>query len=140
MNDPPYKLPDWVRRESALECRACAVVCERVVFPAHCLRTSCRYVYAVEEHGSTYFGCVQQVFTAELDVSVFNGGGRVDPYGPLRTRCAPRRECRTGIEQAYGFLYTWNGCVNPIFLRDPDSFAPEAVRRLVDGTDADARP
>jgi hypothetical protein len=122
---------------SAVECRACPVVCERVVFPGHCLRSSCRYVYAVEEHGSTFFGCVQQIFAAELDISLFRKGGRVDPYGPLRARCSPRRECRAGVEQAYAFRYSWNDCLNPVFLRDPESFAPEAVRRIVDGSDAE---
>jgi hypothetical protein len=137
MTDPPYRIPDWVRRADALECRACPVVCERVVYPSHCLRTSCRYAYAVDEHETRFFGCVQHVFAAELDISAFNGGGRADPYGPLRARCEPRRECRAGVEQAYGFLYSWNECVNPVFLRDPESFAPEAVRRLVDGADVD---
>ncbi|MHB1343357.1 MAG: hypothetical protein ACYCX3_03245 [Thermoleophilia bacterium] len=135
MGTPAYETPEWLRRVGELECRACGVICERVVLPGHCLRSSCRYVYAVRENGVTYFGCVEQIFVAELDVSPFEKASRVDLYGALRARRRPRPECRSHVEQAYGFKYSWNSCVNPVFLRDPATFAPEAVRRLVHGDD-----
>lgn len=118
-----------------MECRGCEVVCERVVYPGHCLKSGCRYVYAVEEYGATFFGCVQQVFRAELDVAPFQTSKRVGLYGALRAHNPPRSECRARVEQAYAFRYSWNGCVNPVFLQDPAAFTPEAVRRLVSGTD-----
>lgn len=135
MGSPAYETPEWLRRIGDLECRACGVVCERVVFPGHCLRSSCRYVYAIREHDTTYFGCVAQIFSAELDVTPFERNPRVDFYGVLRARRPPRSECRTRVEQAYAFKYSWNSCLNPVFLRDPKTFAPDAVRRLVNGVD-----
>lgn len=133
MGSPAYETPEWLHRIGALECRSCAVVCERVVFPGHCLRSACRYVYAVREHGTTYFGCVEQIFAAELDLAPFERSPRTDLYGALRARRPPRAECRTHVEQAYAFKYSWNRCLNPVFLRDPAAFAPDAVRRLVNG-------
>lgn len=135
MGRPAFETPEWLHRLGALECRSCGVVCERVVYPGHCLKSGCRYVYAVRERDTTYFGCVEQVFAAELDVAPFESQARVDLYGALRARRPPRAECRTHVEQAYAFKYSWNTCVNPVFLRDPASFEPDAVRRLVNGPD-----
>ena len=50
------------------ECRRCEVHCEKVVYPASCLQRSCPFVYAYEEHGHTFMGCLQRVFEAEIDV------------------------------------------------------------------------
>ncbi|MHB9148737.1 MAG: hypothetical protein ACYC33_01425 [Thermoleophilia bacterium] len=133
-------MPDWVERASALECRGCEVVCERVVFPGHCLKSACKYVYAVQDYGSTFFGCIHRVFAAELDVAPFQESNRVGLYGALRAHSTPRRECRAGVEKGYAFRYSWNGCVNPVFLRDPAAFTPEAVRRLVNGPDGGSGP
>lgn len=120
-------------KENRVECRACGVVCERVVRPAQCLRSGCRYVYAYEDGSTTYFGCVEKIFGAELDIAPFHSNPARDVYGALKIRRDPLPECRAQVEQAYGFRYTWQGCHNPIFLQPPTSWAPEAVRRLVEG-------
>src|SRR2546423_6285778 len=56
--------------QDEVECRGCAVHCEKVVLPAACLERSCPFVYAYEEHGHTYMGCLQKVFEAEIDVEM----------------------------------------------------------------------
>src|ERR1044072_3063326 len=62
--------------QDEVECRGCAVHCEKVVYPAACLERSCPFVYAYEEHGHTYMGCLQKVFEAEIDVEMLAAGGR----------------------------------------------------------------
>jgi hypothetical protein len=54
-----------------LECRECDVICQRVVYPWHCLRSNCEYVYSYEDGDTMYFGCLGKVFSAEFDMAVF---------------------------------------------------------------------
>ncbi len=54
-----------------LECRECNVICERVVYPWHCLKSNCENVYAYEDGETMYFGCLWKVFAAEFDMAVF---------------------------------------------------------------------
>jgi hypothetical protein len=128
------------QRRNRLECRACGVICERVVYPVHCLRGRCRYVYAFEEEGSTFFGCVVKVFSAELDLAPHRAAPRSDPYGALRVVHAPRENCHVRVERAYQFLFERDGCRNPAFAWEAAEFSAEAVRLIVDGRDEDAPP
>ncbi len=130
-----YDTPEWLRRLEAVECRGCSVICERVVAPGHCLKSGCRYIYAINDHDATFFGCIQNVYSAELDLAPYRTTPRADLYGVLRARRAPLPECRTSVEKAYTVDYTWRGCVNPQFLQSPHELTAEAVRRIVDGPD-----
>ena len=58
-------------KATPVECRRCGVICERIVYPVHCLRSHCRYVYAFEDGESTYFGCIERVFGVEIDLAAF---------------------------------------------------------------------
>jgi hypothetical protein len=60
------------RHRLRLECRECEVVCERVVYPWHCLKSQCEGIYAYEDGDTTYFGCLYKVFAAEFDLAVFS--------------------------------------------------------------------
>jgi hypothetical protein len=133
--DPPdHRPPDeQPPQRSRIECRDCAVICERVVYPSYCLRAACRYVYAFVQDGSTFFGCLQKVFVAELDVAPFVNSPGADHYGALRTRREPLPECRAQIEQAYKSSYVRRDCCNPTFRHHIREFSPEAVRVLVEG-------
>ncbi len=62
------------RHRMRLECRECDVICERVVYPWHCLKSNCEYVYAYEDDDTVYFGCLGKVFAAEFDLAVFSEG------------------------------------------------------------------
>jgi hypothetical protein len=57
-----------------LECRECDVICERVVYPWHCLKSNCEYVYAYEDSETMYFGCLCKVYSAEFDLAFFSDG------------------------------------------------------------------
>jgi len=119
-----------------LECRACGVICERVVYPVHCLRKGCRYVYAFEdEGGSAFFGCVVKVFSSELDLAPYRASPRSDPYGALRVLRPLHDHCHVRVERAYEFLYERDGCRNPTFGWQAVEFSVEAVRLIVEGVD-----
>lgn len=111
------RLADW------LECRACGVICERVVYPWHCLKQRRTCVYAYREGAKLYFGCVHKVFLPELEVDAVEPsdsptGSRSDPYGPLRVLNSPRAECPVAVERAYPAGEGLSGCVNPLFVRE----------------------
>jgi hypothetical protein len=115
-----------------LECRECQVICEQVVSPWRCLRANNTCVYAFKDGDSVYFGCLHKVFSPELDLGAFGdcggfGGGRTDPYGPIRVVRAPRPQCPVSVERAYVAGSAQEQCVNPGFLRE--------VFRVVRGRD-----
>lgn len=120
-------------RRGRLECRNCPVICERVVYPVHCLRSKCPCVYAFEEDGSLFFGCVEKVFLAELDLAPYHASPERDVYGALKTFREPQRQCRSRVDKAYEFLYSRRACSNPTFAHHSHEFSPEAVRLLVLG-------
>ncbi len=128
-----YDKADGGRKVAQIECHRCPVICERVVYPTHCLKSDCRYVYAFTDESSTYFGCMAKVFTVELDLAAFDPGSTRDPYGALKAQRPPRDECKVQVEQAYGPKYSWQECRNPIFQHHPDEYSPDAIRRLVNG-------
>ena len=63
---PTEVLP--LRPQDEVECRRCAVHCDKVVYPAMCIQRSCPFVYAYEEFGRTYIGCMQKIFDVEIDL------------------------------------------------------------------------
>jgi hypothetical protein len=108
-------------RRPPLECRECGLICERLVSPWRCLRSRCVYVYSYEDGDTTYFGCLEKVFSPELDLAAFlDDTGEVrgwpDPYGTIRATRAPRRHCPVVIERAYGEGVP-EGCRNPGFYK-----------------------
>lgn len=123
----------------SVECRACAVVCEKVVYPSHCLRTSCRSVYAFREGDVTFFGCLHKVFRAEIDLAPHLARPRADVYGAWKVRGEPLPHCRVEVVAAYPVQYSFRGCANPLFRQEPADYSPEAVRRIVDGLDRPQR-
>jgi hypothetical protein len=133
MTMPSYDSRELERNNGATECHRCGVVCERVVYPAHCLQTGCRFVYAFDEREHRYFGCLRKIFSVEIDLAPFEHSPRRDVYGAIKAQRRPAPECLQRIEQAYKFRYNWSACANPTFLHHPDDYAPEAIRLLVDG-------
>lgn len=121
------------RHRLRLECRECEVICERVVLPFHCLRSSCRYVYVFQDEETSYFGCLHKIFGPELDMKAFTDalrreGRAIDPYGTLRAMRTPRPECRTAVEQAYTLSAGATSCCNPTFFHHPWGQEEESMR------------
>ena len=77
-----------LRPQDETDCRRCAVHCEKVVYPGACIERSCPFVYAYEEWGRTYIGCMQKVYDVEIDLVVL-----AEAQGRARTRgcVGPRR-------------------------------------------------
>ena len=59
-----------LRPQDEVECRRCHVRCDKVVYPAACLERGCPFVYAYEDHGHTFMGCMQKVYTVEIDIDL----------------------------------------------------------------------
>ncbi len=154
------------RGRQRLECRECEVICERVVYPWHCLRSGCDCVYSYEDQDTMYFGCLHKVFAPELDLAAFSedrGSAAVegpalgmtrkhvlsartsrrgrtksmDPYGPIRVVRTPRHQCLVRVEQAYDPVSSHN-CSNPTFFHHPSAAAEDAMRLSAKGAEGTA--
>ena len=103
-HNPPYgatsrriaqALP--LRPQDEVECRRCGVHCDKVVYPAACIDRACPFVYAYEEFGHTYIGCMQKVYEVEIDVDLLReaearrGGLRRRPLDAAAAADVPRR-------------------------------------------------
>jgi hypothetical protein len=120
-----------VRRAEANECRRCARYCDRVIAPANCVAAECPNLYAYDDPLTErrYMGCLQGVFTAEIDVAMFVEAERSKAgFGTVRLAREPLARCTFSVEQAVerqgGDAFR---CVNPRFFDWPDT-AGDAIR------------
>jgi hypothetical protein len=106
-----------LRPQDEVECRRCSVHCDKVVYPASCLARSCPFVYAYEEFGHTYIGCMQKVYEVEIDLELLRAAERRrrDGFGAVRATRSPLPMCRAEIESCYAGRCDDLGCVNPEF-------------------------
>jgi hypothetical protein len=103
------------------ECRRCAVHCEKVVYPAACLQRSCPFVYAYEEHGHTYMGCLHNVYEAEIDVEMLTAAERTrEGFGAVRALRGPLPMCDAAVQSTFSQRESELGCVNPEFGELPE--------------------
>ena len=109
-----------LRPQEELSCRRCEVHCDKVVYPSACLARSCPFVYAYEEFGHTYMGCMQKVFEVEIDLDLLQAAERRrDGFGAIRATRSPLPMCRTEVESCYDQRGDALGCVNPEFFELP---------------------
>ena len=74
------------RPQDELECRRCGVHCDKVVYPAACVEKACPFLYAFEEFGHRYIGCMQKVFDVEIDVDLLVAAERTRMgFGAVKT-------------------------------------------------------
>src|SRR6266513_4145862 len=66
----PQELP--LHPQDEVECRRCEVHCDKVVYPSACAERACPFLYAFEEFGHTYIGCMQRVYDVEIDVEMLH--------------------------------------------------------------------
>lgn len=124
------------RREAVSSCRRCPVACERVVYPAGCIAASCSRLYAYEEAGRTYIGCLARVYEVEIDLDAFRRLERTKGgFGALRAMREPLPVCRTEIERTFEHR-DHGACVNPDFLLSAPH-RPYTVTALADGRGED---
>ena len=113
-----------LRPQDEVECDRCAVHCdvhcEKVVYPSACLARTCPFVYAYEEHGHTFMGCMQKVFEAEIDVDMLHAADRRrDGFGAVRAVRRPLPMCRSEVDPCFEHRAGELGCVNPEFNELP---------------------
>ncbi|HXH97335.1 MAG TPA: hypothetical protein VNH40_09015 [Gaiellaceae bacterium] len=109
-----------LRPQDDVECRRCGVHCDKVVYPSACLERSCPFVYAYEEHGHTFMGCMQKVFEAEIDLDMLLAAGRRrEGFGAVRALRAPLPMCRSDVEPCFARRLPGLGCTNPEFNELP---------------------
>jgi hypothetical protein len=96
------------------------VHCEKVVYPAACLRIACPFVYAYEAWGHTYVGCMQKIFDVEIDLHLLEEAetGR-GGFGAVRARRAPLPMCEVEVVGTYPHREDDLGCRNPEFHELP---------------------
>ena len=104
-----------------MECRRCEVHCDKVVYPSACVERACPFLYAYEEFGHTYIGCMQRVYAVEIDLEMLREAeARREGFGAMRTTRAPLPMCRVEVEECYGAERSGElGCVNPEFHELP---------------------
>jgi hypothetical protein len=123
MSDVSQRLEELalpLRPQDAVDCRGCEVHCDKVVYPSACLDRSCPFVYAYEEHGRTFVGCMQKVYETEIDLDMLQMAERQrDGFGAVRAIRVPLPMCRSEIEPCYEHRGGELGCVNPEFKELP---------------------
>jgi len=109
-----------LRPQDEVVCRLCEVHCDKVVYPSACLSRSCPFVYAYEEHGHTFMGCMQKIFETEIDVEMVTAAERRrGGFGAVRALRRPLPMCRSEVDPCFEHRSGELGCVNPEFKELP---------------------
>ena len=109
-----------LRPQDEVECRRCGVHCDKVVYPGACVERACPFLYAYEDHGHTYVGCMQKVYAVEIDLDLLRTAeARGDGFGAVRAMRRPLPMCRVEVESCYESRTGELGCVNPEFSELP---------------------
>jgi hypothetical protein len=88
--------------EEMLECHECSALCEKVVYPASCLSINCRFLYAFEENGQTFFGCIEKVFPHEIELELFEDIERgKGGFGVVKVARQPYSQCSVAVQSCY---------------------------------------
>lgn len=109
-----------LRPQDELECRRCEVHCDKVVYPAACVAKACPFLYAIEEFGHRYIGCMQKVYDVEIDTDLLAAAERSrSGFGAVKTMRKPLPMCTTRVDPCYENRADDLGCVNPEFYELP---------------------
>ncbi|MGH3105345.1 MAG: hypothetical protein ACRDN6_14740 [Gaiellaceae bacterium] len=109
-----------LRPQDELECRRCDVHCDKVVYPSACVGRACPFLYSYEDHGHTYIGCMQKVYSVEIDLDLLRAAeARSEGFGAIKASRRPLPMCRVEVEQCYESRADELGCVNPEFSELP---------------------
>lgn len=92
----------FLEQSEELECTQCGVLCEKVIYPANCFHSDCKFIYSYSEQGVTYFGCLNKVFAVEIDLEGFHQlEKRKGGFGAVKVVRPPREQCQFTVEKAY---------------------------------------
>ena len=105
-----------LRPQDETDCRRCGVHCDKVVHPGACLERACPFVYAYEEFGRTYIGCMQKVYDVEIDLEILaEANGRRGGFGGVKAVRQPLPMCKAEVVRCYESREDQLGCHNPEF-------------------------
>lgn len=106
------------REAQRSECRECCSFCDRVVHPSGCIAKGCRFLYAYDdENGRRFMGCMNKVFSAEIDIELFEEAERTrHGFGGVKLTGNPIEPCRVSVERAYDGFGEAFECSNPRFF------------------------
>jgi hypothetical protein len=113
----PSDLP--LHPQDEVECRRCAVHCDKIVYPGACVDGNCPFLYAYEDHGHTFVGCMQKIFDVEIDLDLLRAAENEGGFGAVRARRRPLPVCRIEIDPCYTARRDELGCINPEFYEVP---------------------
>ena len=103
-----------LRPQDEVECRRCGVHCDKVVYPAACVEKACPFLYAIEEFGHRYVGCMQNVFDVEIDVDLLAAAERTrSGFGAVKAMRHPLPMCTTRSTRATRRASTTSGASTP---------------------------
>jgi hypothetical protein len=88
----------------ATECRQCCAFCDKMVQPRGCVEMGCPFLYTYEEQrsGRRFMGCLQKVFTVEIDVDMFDRAERTrQGFGGVKAMREPLPMCPFEVERSY---------------------------------------
>src|ERR671933_1224718 len=89
-----------LRPQDEVECRRCEIHCDKVVYPSACVERACPFLYAYEEFGHTYIGCMQKVYDVEIDLEMLREAERRRPgFGAIRAMRRPLPMCHAEVER-----------------------------------------
>jgi hypothetical protein len=92
------------------------------VHPAGCLAAGCRYLYFYDDEktGNRFMGCLNKVFSVEIDLEVFNEAERTrHGFGGVKMTGRPIQACQTSVERAYDGHGEPFDCINLGFFVPP---------------------
>ena len=109
------------RTTSPGECRQCSSFCDKLVQPRACMEMGCRFLYSYEDafSGQRFFGCMNKVFRAEVDLDMFILTERSGGFGGIKMTGKPLPQCQFTVERAYEGEGPAYECVNRRFFDGP---------------------
>jgi hypothetical protein len=101
-----------------------------LINPAGCLEMGCKFLYTYEDAdtGARYMGCMNKVFSAEIDLDLFLLAERArEGFGGIKMTGDPLPHCQFTVERAYEGEGPEYECVNRRFFDAPDD-RPDSIR------------
>ena len=84
------------------------------------MERNCPFLYAYEDHGHTFVGCMQKVFDVEIDLHLLRAAEQERwGFGAVRARRGPLPMCRVEVDPCYVARGDEIGCINPEFFEVP---------------------
>ncbi len=97
------------------------------------MEMGCRFLYSYEEAatGRRFFGCLNKVFRAEVDLDLFLLAERGGGYGGIKMTGDPLPQCHFTVEKAYEGVGPAYECVNKRFFDGPAEIEAFDLRNAV---------